>query len=258
MRAIIGIPATSSSRRASCSRNSPPRADIAAAAREAVDLAKKDLGFLTLDPTAFAKSPKTSIDYAVMEKTRRAAVVRAEVGWSDVGTWSAVRDLSDRDANGNSVRGHGVVMHGSGVLVRSETHLTAVVGVDDVIVVTTQDAVLVLGAAHADKVKEVVEHLRSLERPEALRTSASFGRGAIIQSIEQGDRYQVKRIVVKPQGRLSLQRHHHRAEHWVVVRGTAEVTIGEDRVEFVHENQSVYLPIGSVHRLGNPGKSISN
>jgi mannose-1-phosphate guanylyltransferase / mannose-6-phosphate isomerase len=227
--------------------------EIVAAAAKALDGAKRDLGFLTLDSEAFSKAPKTSIDYAVMERTRRAAVVPADIGWSDVGTWSSVHELLDKDAKGNAVRGHGVILHGSRVLVRSEDHLTAVVGVDDVIVVTTQDAVLVLGAEHADKVKELVEHLRAIDRPEALSHKRIYRPWGYYQSIDQGARYQVKRIVVKPKGRLSLQRHHHRAEHWVVVRGTAEVTVDE-KVQLVHENQSIYLPIGSVHRLGNPGK----
>jgi mannose-1-phosphate guanylyltransferase/mannose-6-phosphate isomerase len=168
-------------------------------------------------------------------------------------TWSAVRDLVESDERGNSVRGQGLVLHASGVHVRSEEHLTAVVGVDDIVVVTTHDAVLVVGAHHAEKVKDLVEQLRAAERPEALSHKRVFRPWGHYRSVDQGDRYQVKRIVVKPQGRLSLQRHHHRAEHWVVVRGTAEVTL-EDKVVLIHENQSIYLPMGSVHRLANPGK----
>jgi mannose-1-phosphate guanylyltransferase / mannose-6-phosphate isomerase len=227
--------------------------DVAAAAAGAVDGAIDDLGFMALDAKAFSSAPKKSIDYAVMERTQRAAVVPADVGWSDVGTWTAVRDLSGADENGNSIRGRGVVMHGSRVFVRSEEHLTAVVGLDDVVVVTTQDAVLVLGADHADKVKELVEQLRSDNRPEALAHKRIYRPWGYYQSIDQGERYQVKRIVVKPQGQLSLQRHHHRAEHWVVVRGTAEVNI-ENKITLMHENESIYLPIGAVHRLSNPGK----
>lgn len=227
--------------------------EVAAAAAAAVGSAKEDLDFLALDAEAFAAAPKISIDYAVMERTRRAAVVPANIGWSDVGTWSAVRDLSEQDDRGNALSGHGVVLDGSRVLVRSPEQFTAVVGLDDVIVITTQDAVLVASAQHADKVKDVVARLRAMDRPEALTHKRVHRPWGYYQSIDNGDRYQVKRIVVKPQGRLSLQRHHHRAEHWIVVRGTAEVTAGDD-IKFVHENESVYLPIGSVHRLANPGK----
>ena len=227
--------------------------DMAAAATAAVEGAVKDLDFLTLDAAAFARAPKKSIDYAIMERTSHAAVLPADVGWSDLGTWSAVHDLSPQDESGNAIRGRGVIMHGSGVMVRSEGHLTAVVGVDNVVVVSTQDAILVLGAAHADKVKDLVDQLRADNRPEALAHKRMYRPWGYYQSIDQGDRYQVKRIVVKPQGRLSLQRHHHRAEHWIVVRGTAEVSL-DDKVTLMHENESIYLPIGAVHRLGNPGK----
>ena len=141
-----------------------------------------------------------------MERTERAAVIPADMGWSDVGTWGAVWALSDRDANGNSVRGHGVVLHASNVHVRSEEHLTTVVGVDDVIVVTTPDAVLVLGAAHGDKVKDLVEQLKQRQRPEATAHRRSYRPWGYYQSVDQGARYQVKRIVVKPGARLSLQK----------------------------------------------------
>lgn len=226
---------------------------MAVAAAEALAKAKSDLNFLVLDAEAFAKAPKKSIDYAVMERTAKAAVAPADIGWSDVGTWRAVWQLSQRDQNGNSIRGNGVVMHASNVHVRSDEHLTTVVGVDDVIVVTTQDAVLVLDKSHGDNVKQLVDRLKSENRPEAMEHKRSYRPWGYYQSVDFGPRYQVKRIVVKPGARLSLQKHFHRAEHWIVVKGTAEVT-RDDEVLIVHENESIYLPIGCVHRMANPGR----
>lgn len=226
---------------------------ITAAAAGAVANAIQDLQFLVLDEAAFSRAPKISIDYAVMERTRAAAVIEADIGWSDVGTWSAVQDLTPGDADGNSIRGNGVVLDARRVHLRSPDMLTAVVGVENVIVVTTPDAVLVLGSAHADKVKQLVEKLARDQRPEAVTHKKVYRPWGYYQSVDSGPRYQVKRIVVSPGGRLSLQKHHHRAEHWVVVKGTAEVTCDEN-VRIVHENESIYLPIGSVHRLANPGK----
>ena len=226
---------------------------LAGIVREAVDNATVDLGMVKIDEAAFARAHKISIDYAVMEKTHRGAVIPADMGWSDIGNWQAVWALSERDTDGNSVRGSGVVMNAKNVHIRSEDVLTAVVGVDDVIVVTTHDAVLVLNSAQASRVKELVEQLKTMKRPEASEHRRSHRPWGYYQSIDRGGRYQVKRIVVKPGGRLSLQKHYHRAEHWVVVRGTAEVTLNQD-IKLVHENESIYLPIGSVHRMANPGK----
>src|SRR5579863_790773 len=223
------------------------------AATNAVLKASKDFEFLVLDKESLAQAPKKSIDYAVMELTDKAAVVPADIGWSDVGTWAAVYELSNRDAKGNSVRGHGVVMDASNVHIRSEDHLTTVVGVDDVVVVTTQDAVLVLDRQHGDKVKELVDLLKLQNRREALEHKRSYRPWGYYQSIDEGARYQVKRIVVKPGARLSLQKHFHRAEHWIVVRGTAEVTRNNE-ILLIHENESVYLPHGTIHRLANPGR----
>jgi len=226
---------------------------IAEAAADAVAKAKLDLNFVVLDKDAFSRAPKISIDYALMERTDKAAVVPADIGWSDVGNWGAVWELSDRDENGNSTRGHGVVVNASNVLVRSPEHLTTVVGVDNVIVVTTQDAVLVLNRAHGDQVKQLVDRLKAENRSEALHHKRSYRPWGYYQSVDQGARHQVKRIVVKPGQRLSLQKHFHRAEHWIVVKGTAEVT-RNDEVILVHENESIYLPIGCVHRMANPGR----
>lgn len=223
------------------------------AAAEAVARARTDLDFTLLDEESFTQATKKSIDYAVMEKTRKAAVVPADIGWSDVGNWAAVWALSQRDGDGNSIRGHGAVLDAKNVHIRSEDHLTAVVGVDDIVVVTTDDAVLVVGKEHGDKVKTLVETLRREGRKEALEHRRSYRPWGYYQSIDNGPRYQVKRIVVKPGAALSLQKHFHRAEHWVVVKGIAEVTRGNELV-LVHENESIYLPIGVVHRMANPGK----
>jgi mannose-1-phosphate guanylyltransferase/mannose-6-phosphate isomerase len=223
------------------------------AAAEAVALSRVDLDFTMLDADSLNRATKKSIDYAVMEKTAKSAVVPADIGWSDVGNWASVWELSDRDAEGNSIRGHGAIMDAKNVHIRSDDHLTTVVGVDDVIVVTTQDAVLVVANSHGDKVKQLVERLRREGRREATEHKRSYRPWGYYQSIDDGARYQVKRIVVKPGASLSLQKHFHRAEHWIVVKGIAEVTRGNELV-LVHENESIYLPMGIVHRMANPGK----
>jgi mannose-1-phosphate guanylyltransferase/mannose-6-phosphate isomerase len=226
---------------------------IAEAAEAAIAAARADLDFLVLDAEAFARAPKNSIDYAVMEKTSKAAVIPADIGWSDVGNWRAVWELTERDDLGNSVRGNGVIRDARNVHVRSDDTLTTVIGVDDVVVVTTPDAVLVLGHEHGDNVKQLVDGLKRENRREASEHKRIFRPWGYYQSVDSGERYQVKRIVVKPGQRLSLQKHFHRAEHWIVVKGTAEV--GRDQeTTLVHENESIYLPIGCVHRLANPGK----
>src|SRR5271166_4219075 len=227
--------------------------EIAAAATAAVALAKKDLGFIVLDREAFVNAPKISIDYAVMERTDKAAVLAADVGWSDVGEWSAVWRLSPRDGSGNSLRGRAVAIDSSNVLVRSEELLAAVIGLRDVVVIATGDAVLVAHKSQTDKVKQLVERLKGAGHLEATQHRRMYRPWGYYQSVDLGSRYQVKRIVVRPGGRLSLQKHYHRAEHWVVVRGAAEVTL-DGALKLVHENESIYLPIGSDHRLANPGK----
>ncbi len=227
--------------------------DMAEATARALAQAVDDLGFLALDAGAFADSPKKSIDYAVMERTKRAAVVPADIGWSDVGNWDAVWKLSQRDESGNSIHGEGVALDARNVHIRSNGLLTAVVGVSDVVVVSTQDAVLVLARDQGDKVKQLVDVLKKEQRREATEHKRIYRPWGYYQSVDSGPRYQVKRIVVSPGRQLSLQKHFHRAEHWVVVTGTAEVTRGEE-VKTVHENESIFLPIGVVHRLVNPGK----
>jgi mannose-1-phosphate guanylyltransferase/mannose-6-phosphate isomerase len=227
--------------------------EMAEATARALADAVDDLGFLALDPRAFSDSPKKSIDYAVMERTKRAAVVPADIGWSDVGNWDAVWKLSQRDERGVSIHGEGFALDAKNVHIRSDGLLTAVVGVSDVVVVSTQDAVLVLARNQGDKVRDLVEALKQKRRREAIEHVRIYRPWGYYQSVDAGPRYQVKRIVVSPGRQLSLQKHFHRAEHWVVVKGAAEVTRDAETV-IVHENESIFLPIGAVHRLANPGK----
>ena len=227
--------------------------DIANAVAAAVNASKHDLQFLVLDETSFAQATQKSIDYAIMERTKHAAVIPASIGWSDIGTWSSVRELTANDQSGNAVIGDGVLMDCENVLVHSPDVLTTALGVKDVVIVTTPDSVLVADASHAAKVKDLVASLKKQNRREAQEHRRILRPWGYYQSVDEGSRHQVKRIVVKPGGRLSLQKHYHRAEHWIVVRGTAEVTL-DDAVKMVHENDSIYVPIGSTHRLTNPGK----
>lgn len=223
------------------------------AVEAAVASATKDLGFVRLDATAFARAPQKSIDYAVMEKTDRAAVVEGRFRWSDIGSWDAVFDVTQRDKAGNVLTGPVTAVDTENSIVHTEGRLAAVIGVEDLIVVTTPDAVLVLPRDRAEDVKKLVALLKEEGRPEARNHRREYRPWGHYDSVDHGDRFQVKRIVVAPGGKLSLQKHLHRAEHWVVVNGTAEVTI-EDTVRVVHENESTYIPIGAVHRLANPGK----
>lgn len=223
------------------------------ACRQGLAGAERDLTFCRLASNAFAASPSDSIDYAVMEKTARAAVVPVDMGWNDVGAWSALWDIGAKDANGNVVHGDVLLHDTRNVYVRSESHLVAVAGLENVMVVATDDAILVTDHTRAQDVKHVVERLKAERRNEhALHTTVHRPWGSY-RGVDQGPRFQVKRIVVKPGERLSLQMHYHRAEHWIVVEGTALVTRGDEQL-FVYENQSVYIPMGTVHRLENPGK----
>jgi mannose-1-phosphate guanylyltransferase/mannose-6-phosphate isomerase len=227
---------------------------MAEAACAAVAQMTQDLDFLRLAAEPFGRAPKKSIDYAVMERTSLAAVLPADMEWSDVGSWDAVWDNLDHDSAGNAVSGPVVTLDSRNNLIRSEDGvLTALVGIDNAVVIATGDAVLVAARDKAENVKALVEELKSQNRREAVEHRRIYRPWGYYQGVDNGTRYQVKRIVVKPGARLSLQKHFHRAEHWVVVIGTAEVTVGED-VRTVHENESVYIPIGSVHRLANPGK----
>jgi len=227
--------------------------EIAAAIKTAVARATNDLGFLRLQPDAFMQAPQKSFDYAVMEKTDRAAVVVSQFGWSDIGSWDALFDITPRDSAGNVLQGPVVTVDSNDCVVHSHDRLTAVVGIKDLVVVNTSDAVMVVPRARAQEVRELVDKLKAAKRPEATDHKRVHRPWGYYESIDIGERFQVKRIVVVPGGILSLQKHRHRAEHWIVVRGTAEVTVG-DQVRAVHENESVYIPIGSLHRMANKGK----
>ena len=226
---------------------------IAAATEAAVSQAYRDMDFCRLDEKAFAASPSDSIDYAVMEHTKHAVVVPADIGWSDVGSWSALRDVLPQDEAGNVQRGDVYLDGVSNSLVRAESRIVALVGVQDLVVVETADAVLVVHKDQVQRVKQIVDHLKTSERTEHLHHTKVYRPWGCYEGIDTGERFQVKRITVNPGGKLSLQMHHHRAEHWVVVSGTAKVTCG-DTVSLLSENQSTYIPIGMNHRLENPGK----
>jgi mannose-1-phosphate guanylyltransferase/mannose-6-phosphate isomerase len=224
-----------------------------AAILASVEHAGADLGFVTLDNESFARASAKSIDYAVMERTKRAAVMPVAYGWSDVGSWQAVWELSNRDTLDNFAHGSVVFVDSRGCHVMSDKHLVALFGVENLVVVTTADAVLVAKRENGDGLRRLVQQLKKVApaiTEEHLKVHRPWGS---YQSIDSGPRFQVKRIVVKQGGRLSLQMHHHRAEHWIVVRGTARVTIGNE-TKTIHENESTYIPIGAKHRLENPGK----
>ncbi|MGA8902345.1 mannose-1-phosphate guanylyltransferase/mannose-6-phosphate isomerase [Bradyrhizobium sp.] len=225
------------------------------AVSDAVAKAGRDLGFFTLDEAAFGSAKAISIDYAVMEKTGHAAVVPVACGWSDVGSWHAVWELSAKNGQGNAAQGMAVFEDSRNCNVMTDKALVALEGVDDLVVVATQDAVLVSRQKDANGLKRLVTKLKTVApqvTEEHLKVHRPWGS---YQSVDMGERHQVKRIVVKPGGRLSLQKHHHRSEHWIVVRGAARVTVNE-AVKTVHENESIYIPIGAVHRLENPGKIL--
>lgn len=219
-----------------------------------VDSASRDLDFLRLEASAFAKAPRISIDYAVMEHTDRSAVLAVDVGWSDLGSWEAIWAHVPRDDAGNALSGPCEVVGVSNSLVQSdESILTTVVGLEDVVVVTMPDAVLVASRKVGDEMKVLVERLKTANRPQATAHRRIYRPWGFYESINLGDRHQVKRIIVDPGQRLSLQKHFHRSEHWVVVRGTGEITINGE-VRALQENESTYIPIAAVHRLSNPGK----
>jgi mannose-1-phosphate guanylyltransferase/mannose-6-phosphate isomerase len=227
---------------------------MAQAVRSALTKAECDLDFLRLAAESFEQAPKKSIDYAVMEHTALAAVVPLDCGWSDVGSWNAAWEIQDRDRDGNVKSGPVELLDTHNSLVHSDgAAVIAVVGCEDIVVVSTSDSVLVVRREDSERVKSLVEILKGKSRREAIEHRRIFRPWGYYEGVDVGDRYQVKRIVVKAGGKLSLQKHFHRAEHWVVVKGTAEVTNGND-LQIVHENESIYIPIGNVHRLANPGR----
>jgi mannose-1-phosphate guanylyltransferase/mannose-1-phosphate guanylyltransferase/mannose-6-phosphate isomerase len=226
--------------------------DALAAARGAIERAREDLDFLRLDTDAFQAAPSISIDNAVMEHTERAAVVPAEIGWSDVGSWASLWEIAEKDGDGNAVSGDVVTQDARNCVLRSDQHLLAAIGVEDLVVVAQDDAVLVVPRDRAQDVGAFAKRLNADGRSEAELHSRVYRPWGSYQGIDLGQRFQVKRLTVSPGSRLSLQSHRHRAEHWVVVEGVAEVTC-DDEVFQLHPNQSTYIPLGAVHRLANPG-----
>ncbi len=234
---------------AALERHSPA---ILAAVQSAWSAARKDVDFTRLDAEAFAASPSDSIDYAVMEKTDAAVVMPLDAGWSDVGSWASLREVSPQDAQGNAHHGEVVSIECRDTYAYGE-RLIAMIGLEDTIVVETPDAILVGRSDRIQQVKDVVTELKARDLPQAAWHRKVYRPWGAYDSIDNGPRFQVKRITVKPGATLSLQMHHHRAEHWIVVSGTAEVTRGDD-VLLLTENQSTYIPLGVTHRLRNPGK----
>src|SRR5437762_5901480 len=229
------------------------RPDMLAACRRALDGARRDEDFCRLDNVAFADCPADSIDYAVMEHTERAAVVPVAMGWSDLGSWDALREMTARDERGNALAGNVVAEATSNCYLRSEAGLVAAVGVEDLVVVATDDAVMVAPRNRTQEVKNLVTRLLAERRDEADALSTVHRPWGTYRAIHNGSRVQVKHITVKPGAKLSLQMHHHRAEHWVVVQGTAKVVRGNEEVVLT-EDQSTYIPLGAMHRLENIGK----
>ncbi len=227
--------------------------EILAGASAAIEAAKTDLDFVRLDPDAFGRIPKTSIDYAVMEKTDKAGVLAASFDWSDIGSWDSIHEVAEKDEAQNVLQGRVVAIDTANSLLRSDDILLTTIGVKDIVAIATRDAVLIAPKSEAGRVKILVETLKKQNVPEATEHLRMYRPWGWYQRIDLGSRFQVKRINVKPDGKLSLQKHFHRSEHWVVVRGTAEVTL-DGQVSHVHENESIYLPIGCTHRLFNPGK----
>lgn len=227
--------------------------EIVRGCRESLEKAVSDLDFLRLDHDAFAACPEDSIDYAVMERTDRGVVVPLSCGWSDLGSWDALWQAGEKDDDGNVTRGDVLLCDVRDSFLHAETRLLAAVGLENHIVVETSDAVLVSPRDRVQEVKKLVDRLKAQNRVEAVSHKKVFRPWGHYESIGQGERYQVKRITVTPGHVLSLQKHFHRAEHWVVVRGTAVVTRDGEEI-LVRENESVYLPLGAVHRLANPGR----
>ena len=220
---------------------------------EAIQQATEDLDFIRISEEIFKDCPNTSIDYAVMEKTGAAVVVPLDAGWSDVGSWLSLYEVSVKDKSNNVITGDSLCIDTKNTLIRGDERLIATIGVDDLVIVDTKDALLVAKKDQSQKVKEVTNILKQKGRSEYFSHREVYRPWGKYDSIDQGDRYQVKLITVKPGQKLSLQMHHHRAEHWIVVSGTAKVTLGKDEI-MLSENQSTYIPLGVTHALENPGK----
>jgi mannose-1-phosphate guanylyltransferase len=229
------------------------RPDIFEACSKAMANARADLDFIRVDPKAFSACPADSIDYAVMEKTDRAMVVKMESSWSDIGSWKALWEINDKDEDGNYLKGDVMVHNTRNSLVMAGNRLVAVQGIDNVAVIDTEDVVLVGSLDQAQEIKTLVSRLQSMNRPEIKYHRKVYRPWGKYDCVDKGTRFQVKRLTVKPGAKLSVQMHHHRAEHWVVVSGSAKVHIGEKSI-LLTENQSTYIPVGKTHSLENPGK----
>jgi mannose-1-phosphate guanylyltransferase/mannose-6-phosphate isomerase len=228
------------------------RSDIATTIESALQDGKADQDFFRANQEIFKQCPSDSIDYAVMERTDRASVLPLEAGWSDIGAWSSLWEVSERDGSGNVLSGDAIAHNTKDTMVVAQHRVVAAVGLDNMIVVETPDAVLVCHKEHSQDVKEIVNHLKEGDRSEHQMHRRVYRPWGAYEGVDAGDRFQVKRLTVKPGASLSLQSHKHRAEHWVVVSGTAKVTRGEETLE-LGENESTYIPIGMKHRLENPG-----
>lgn len=226
--------------------------EMLSACKQAMEKAQSDLDFIRVDAESFESCPDDSIDYAVMEKTDQAVVIPLDANWSDVGSWSALWEIADKDDNGNTCRGDVLTHDSNNNFIQSDQKLITTIGVEDLIVVETDDAILVASKDRVQDVKTIVGELKKENRSETKLHRKVYRPWGYYDSIDQGSRFQVKRIVVNPGQQLSLQMHHHRAEHWIVVSGTALVTRGEEEI-LVTENQSTYIPLGVKHRLENPG-----
>lgn len=227
--------------------------DILSACEKAMADTQSDLDFVRVNKAAFEACSDYSVDYAVMEKTSDAVVVPMDCGWSDVGSWSALYEISEKDKNGNSFKGDVIGIDTKNSFVHAQYKLVATVGLEDIAVIETKDAILVSKLSDVQKVKKIVEQLKTEKRSEFKYHREVYRPWGVYDSIDNGERFQVKRITVKPGAKLSVQMHHHRAEHWIVVSGTAKVTNGEKDI-LLTENQSTYIPIGVTHSLENPGK----
>lgn len=226
---------------------------IIPAVRAAVANSARDLDFIRLEAESFPRAPNISIDYAVMERTERAVIVPCSIGWNDVGAWSSLWEVREQDEFGNVLQGDVVVHNTRGSLVHSERTLTALVGVRDLVVIATKDAILVADKGSAQDVKVIVDKLKAADRAEPMEHTVVFRPWGSYEVVDRGENFLVNHIMIKPGGSISLHMHHHRAEHWIVVQGTARVTCGE-RVTVLHENESTFIPLGEKHRLENPGR----
>ena len=227
--------------------------DILQSSDNALEKARQDIDFIRIDSDSFSRSPNISIDNAIMEKANNIALIPLDAGWNDVGSWPAVWEVGQQDPQGNVIRGNSMLHNAKNNLIYTEKRLVALVGVEDLVVVDTKDATLVMHKNHAQDIKKIVQQLIDKNASEALSHSEVYRPWGSYDCIDVGHRFQVKRITVNPGAKLSLQKHHHRAEHWVIVKGTAEVSC-DNKTFLLTENQSTYIPLGSMHRLANPGK----